>query len=476
MVEKFKPVDENQLSFQLIEAQYYLKSTKEKSNAKSLVILINGIEMAGKGEALKQLREWVDPRFLRVKADPPQPFDGRHALWQPYANFMPAEGQILVILGNWYTDLISAAVQKPKQFNEQTFDDYVQKLEAFEQDLKNNHVDVIKVWFDLSWKTLQKRLDKADEGTLEWHKMHSLDWREKKYYDQVQTLRQRFTDSWLVIDGEDEHRDQRFAQWVLKALQDCPEHRLTNKKKWQQQAIPQALLTPSNDVFDKEEYKEKLKRLTRKVAEALRADGRKIVLAFEGMDAAGKGGAIKRIVQKLDPREYEIHSIGSPENYELRRPYLWRFWTKLQPHENIIIFDRTWYGRVLVERVEGYAEPAEWQRAYEEINRFEQDLYEHQTLVIKFWLAIDADEQAKRFKEREQTPHKRFKITPEDWRNRERWDDYLNAAADMFAYTHTAYAPWHIVATNDKNTARIEILETILQHLHPAEEKEKTVK
>ncbi len=197
----------------------------------------------------------------------------------------------------------------------------------------------------------------------------------------------------------------------------------------------------------------------------MRSDPRNVVILFEGMDAAGKGGAIKRIVKKLDPREYEIHTIAAPEKYELSRPYLWRFWTKLQSDDDICIFDRSWYGRVLVERIEGFASAAEWQRAYAEINRFEQSLVKHQTVVIKLWLAISKDEQAARFKAREDTPHKRFKITEDDWRNRERWDDYLKAAADMFERSSTDYAPWHIIATDDKNTARVEVLKAILKQL-----------
>ena len=177
-----------------------------------------------------------------------------------------------------------------------------------------------------------------------------------------------------------------------------------------------------------------------------------------------KGGVIKRIVKKLDPREYEIHTIAAPEKYELRRPYQCRFWSKLQS-DDITIFDRTWYGRVLVERIEGFATEVEWQRAYAEINRFEKNLSNSQTVLIKFWLAIDKDEQAARFKARESTPHKRFKITEEDWRNRDKWDDYLKAAADMFAHTDTSYAPWYIISTNDKQQARIEVLRAILKQL-----------
>ncbi|MEG1707974.1 MAG: phosphate--AMP phosphotransferase [Acinetobacter sp.] len=460
-------VDEDQLSLNLIEAQYLLKNTRDQKNAKSVMILVNGIELAGKGEAVKQLREWVDPRYLGVKADIPKIFNPQQPFWQAYASAIPATGQMMVMFGNWYSDLLVTAMHVSKPLDETEFDRYVEDMRAFEQDLKNNHVDVIKVWFDLSWKSLQKRLDNLDPSEVHWHKLHGLDWRSKKQYDNLQKLRQRFTDDWQIINCEDEQqRDQQFAQLILTALKDCPEHLSKTRTKWKQAAIPESLLQPEHTPLTHEDYKKELKKLSRKVAKALRCDERRTIIVFEGMDAAGKGGAIKRIVKNLDPREYDIHTISAPEKYELRRPYLWRFWNKLQTDEDITIFDRSWYGRVLVERLEGFASPPEWQRAYDEINRFERDLVQNQTLVIKFWLAISQDEQAARFKAREETPHKRFKITPDDWRNREKWDGYLQAAADMFERTNTSDAPWHIVATNNKYTARLEILRAILKQLN----------
>lgn len=460
-------VDEDQLSLNLIEAQYLLKNTRDQKNAKSVMILVNGIELAGKGEAVKQLREWVDPRYLGVKADIPKIFNPQQPFWQAYASAIPATGQMMVMFGNWYSDLLVTAMHVSKPLDETEFDRYVEDMRAFEQDLKNNHVDVIKVWFDLSWKSLQKRLDNLDPSEVHWHKLHGLDWRSKKQYDNLQKLRQRFTDDWQIINCEDEQqRDQQFAQLILTTLKDCPEHLSKTRTKWKQAAIPESLLQPEQTPLTNEDYKKELKKLSRKVAKALRCDERRTIIVFEGMDAAGKGGAIKRIVKNLDPREYDIHTIAAPEKYELRRPYLWRFWNKLQTDEDITIFDRSWYGRVLVERLEGFASPPEWQRAYDEINRFERDLVQNQTLVIKFWLAISQDEQAARFKAREETPHKRFKITPDDWRNREKWDGYLQAAADMFERTNTSDAPWHIVATNNKYTARLEILRAILKQLN----------
>ena len=454
------------LSLQLIEAQYALKNTKAKKNAKSLVILVSGIELAGKGESVKQLREWVDPRYLRVKADPPHLMNTTTPFWQPYVRYMPAEGQMIVMFGNWYSDLLATTLHVSSPFDEIMFDAYIEQMKQFEQDLKNNHVDVVKVWFDLSWKSLQKRLDKMDASEQRWHKLHGLDWRNKKQYDNVQKLRQRFTDDWLVINCEDEvKRDQAFATHVLEHLKYLPNHPLKVRTKWQQAAVPEVLVQPDTVVLEETEYKAELKKLTKKVAEALRADGRKTVIVFEGMDAAGKGGAIKRIVKKLDPREYGIFNISAPEKYELARPYLWRFWNKLLEQETISIFDRSWYGRVLVERVEGFASDVQWKRAYDEINRFEKDLSDTQTVVVKFWLAISKEEQEARFKARELTPHKRFKITAEDWRNRGRWDDYLTAAADMLERTHTDYAPWYVIATNNKYSARIQILKALLKQL-----------
>ncbi|MFT4020780.1 MAG: phosphate--AMP phosphotransferase [Acinetobacter sp.] len=459
-------INEEQLSYELIAAQHQLRKSAGTDQAKSVLVLVSGIELAGKGEAVKQLREWVDPRYLRVKADPAHVLSNKEAFWKPYAHFIPSEGQIVVLFGNWYSDLLTTAMHVSKPLDETLFDAYVQQMRQFEQDLKNNNVEVVKFWFDLSWKSLQKRLDNMDSSEQQWHKLHGLDWRNKKQYDNIQKLRQRFTDDWLVIDGEDQQwSHQSFARHILHSLQHLPKHTGPVLQRWRQAPIPKEIVDVQAETIESAEYKKQLKKLTRKVAEALRLNQRQVVIVFEGMDAAGKGGAIKRILKKLDPREYDIHSIAAPERYELRHPYLWRFWTKLEQSSPINIFDRSWYGRVLVERIEGFAQPYEWQRAYDEINRFEKGLVDTQTVVIKFWLAINKDEQEKRFKARETTPHKRFKITEEDWRNRAKWDDYLKAAADMFQRTNTDYAPWYVIATDNKKQARLAVLKAILKQL-----------
>lgn len=249
-------IDEHRLSIDLIEAQYTLKNSWGQKNAKSVLVLVSGIELAGKGESVKQLREWVDPRYLKVKADPPNMLSNDQAFWQPYVNFIPREGQIAVMFGNWYSDLLTTAMHVSKPLDETLFDAYAENMRAFEQDLKNNQVDVIKVWFDLSWKSLQKRLDHIDASERQWHKLHGLDWRNKKQYDNLQKLRQRFTEDWIIIDGEEpEVRDQSFAQSILQAMKDLPEHPTQGQEHWPQALIPHELLHPDTEKMEKAKYR-----------------------------------------------------------------------------------------------------------------------------------------------------------------------------------------------------------------------------
>ncbi|MDE6712965.1 MAG: phosphate--AMP phosphotransferase, partial [Lachnospiraceae bacterium] len=188
-----------------------------------------------------------------------------------------------------------------------------------------------------------------------------------------------------------------------------------------------------------------------------------VVIAYEGWDAAGKGGNIKRITGALDPRGFEVHPIASPEPHEKARHYLWRFWNRLPRTGHIAIFDRTWYGRVMVERLEGFCSESDWRSAYREINEFEKELSDWGAIVIKFWVQIDKDVQLQRFTDRQNTPGKKWKITEEDWRNREKWDQYETAIDEMLQKTNTAYAPWVILESNDKKYARIKALKTVIE-------------
>lgn len=483
------------LKLALIEAQYALRDTRDKPRGRGVLIIMSGIELAGKGEALKQLRGWADPRLLKVKAR--LPVEPHSPLWLQDAALLPEKGEIVILFGSWYGDLIQSRMaylqqQKVKDkkknkdkaathdssaldMNNERFTREIERLHMFERDLRAQGITVCKCWFDLSWEQLQERLDAAKKSEEKWLSLHGLDWREKEQFDELKRLRADIGIDWIDIDGKDSKEcDLEFGHIVLSALREPRQPTATASRRWKPAEVPVALFAPDQAVLEKETYKARLKDAQAKLAKLVhRCENRSIVLVFEGMDAAGKGGAISRVVEPLDPRQYQVFPIAAPEPHELRHPYLWRFWSKLPVQDfvqanavtNLAIFDRSWYGRVLVERIEGFARAGEWQSSYAEINRFERDLTSGGTIILKFWLSISSAEQESRFLARQATPHKRFKITADDWRNRKRWDDYLQAAADMFAHTNTAEAPWVIVATDDKYTARLAVLDALNRRL-----------
>lgn len=517
-------MDKDALRLALVTAQYALRATRQQTpptlnKPTGLLVLVNGMEQAGKGTAVKQLRQWVDPRLLKVEATVGHAPLSYQPIWQVHTGAMPRHGDVMVYFGNWYADLLYNVMRiatsnnedKKKQSKNQKHIDknalpiakwqaYLQQqlaeLKAFEQDLIANHTRLLKCWFHVDMETLHSRLQDSEADP---QFLYQIDWNSKKViekFNEVAATLLRQQDDWIIIDGDDKSAAaDNFCHEVLHAMQMAlvssrtsttestekkPPSKTKKSKLKVEQApfepvkIPKSLTNIDDSKISKSEYNDALAKKQTHLAELLRArQGRHVVFAFEGMDAAGKGGAIKRLVAALDPREYQIYNIGAPMLYETQHPYLWRFWTKL-PNEQtnhvsrIAIFDRTWYGRVLVERIEGFATDDEWQRAYDEINRFESDLVEAGTLVIKYWLAIDKKEQLKRFEARQDTPHKQFKLTDDDWRNRDKWSDYVQSAADMLARTDTKTAPWCIIATNEKRQARLDVLDHAIQQLSEA--------
>lgn len=510
-------MDKDALRLALVTAQFALRATRQQTpptinRPTGLLVLVNGMEQAGKGTAVTQLRQWVDPRLLKVEATVGDCPLEHQPIWQAHTKALPRHGDVMVYFGNWYADLLYNVMRmatlddedsEPKESGDKNnkklknkalpiaqWQDYLQKeltkLQAFEQDLAANQTKLLKCWFHVDIETLQARLndDKSDPEFL-----YQIDWKSKKVVDtfnEVATALLRQQDDWIIINGEDKSQAAtHFCHEVLQAMQTALASskaasskaeikNIKNAAKFEPVKIPKTLMNIDDTEIDKSDYHQALAEKQARLAELLRArKGRHVVFAFEGMDAAGKGGAIKRLVAPLDPREYQIYNIGAPMLYELQHPYLWRFWTKL-PNEQtdrisrIAIFDRTWYGRVLVERIEGFATDAEWQRAYAEINRFEADLVAAGTIVIKYWLAIDKKEQLKRFEAREETPHKQFKLTDDDWRNRDKWLDYVQSAADMLARTHTDDTPWCVIATNEKRQARLDVLDHAIEQLSSA--------
>ncbi len=499
-------MDKDELRLALVTAQFALRATRQQTppptnNPTGLLVLVNGMEQAGKGSSVKQLRQWVDPRLLKVEATIGYPPLAYQPIWQAHTKAMPRHGDVMVYFGNWYADLIhnvmrmiqeASADRASGQQELPTADwhlyltEQLAELQTFEQDLCANHTKVLKCWFHIDAETLKERLN---DDTADPQYLYQIDWCDEQVLEQFNLIAAtilREQGDWVIIDGNDKSQAQvSFCHEVLHAIQaalassEVPVEENSDNVSASNIAastfvaaeVPKALTDIKDHDLDKSDYKEELAEKQAEFAKLIRArGGRHVVFAFEGMDAAGKGGSIKRMVAPLDPREYQIYNIGAPMLYELQHPYLWRFWTRL-PNEQtdrisrIAIFDRTWYGRVLVERVEALAGPADWQRAYGEINRFEADLQAAGTLVIKYWLAIDKDEQLERFEARRETPHKKFKLTDDDWRNREKWSDYVQAAADMLAHTDTEHAPWCIVATNDKRRARLDVLDQAIAQL-----------
>lgn len=467
----------------LLAAQYELKA----QGRFPVIVLINGVEGAGKGETVKLLNEWMDPRLIRVETFlQPTAEERQHPPAWRYWQRLPSKGRIGVFFGNWYSQMLHARVNKALTRGQ--LDAAIDQAERFERMLADEGALILKFWFHLSKGQLKQRLKYLKKDPRLGWKLSPLDWRQAKVYDRFvkqgeRVVRRTHHDyaPWHVVPGFDERfRSLTVGTLLLKALQRA----LANKPRKQRKAAAVALppvdgrgVLESLDLgqrLDKADYEDQLLAEQARLARLLRDKKYRrhaLVAAFEGNDAAGKGSAIRRVTGALDPRQYRIVPVAAPSDEELAQPYLWRFWRHIPRKGDFTIFDRSWYGRVLVERVEELTPVADWQRAYGEINEFEEQLSDAGIVLAKFWLAIDQDTQLERFKAREETPFKRFKITEDDWRNRDKWDLYSQAVNDMVVQTSTAVAPWTLVEANDKRFARVKVLRTLNEALERAYDK-----
>ena len=449
----------------------------------SVIVVIGGVDGAGKGETVNLLHEWMDARHLDTHAfgSPSDEERERPPFWR-FWRMLPAKGRIGIFFGSWYTDPIIQRV-----YGETTKAELLpalQRIQGFEKMLVDDGTLIIKWWFHLSKKAQQKRLKAlASDPDTRW-RVTKQDWKHFKLYDKFRrvserTLRETSTGEapWLVIEGTDKrYRSLTAARDLLDRITQrlagpaaAPAARKPTRVKQDPHTILDTL-DLSQQLTDKK-YERELEQLQGRLNGLWRqakADGLSAVLVFEGWDAAGKGGAIRRITPALDARDYQVISVAAPTDEEKARHYLWRFWRHLARAGRVTIFDRSWYGRVLVERVEGFAREDEWRRAYAEINQFEEQLAEHGIVLLKYWLHIDADEQLRRFKAREKITFKQYKITDEDYRNRAKTHDYELAANEMIGRTTTEYAPWVLVEANDKRHARIKILQALCARLEKA--------
>ena len=465
----------------LLDAQFDLLQSQKFP----VIILIAGVDCAGKGETVNILNEWMDPRHIETHAirDLTDEELERPPMWR-YWRVLPPKGKIGIFIGTWYSSPLIENVYGTIKNAE--LDQRLERIVRFEKMLCDEGALFLKFWLHLPEKQQKKRLKSLEKDASTSWRVTDTDWKHFKLYDRFHRVSERMlriTSSaeapWLIVEGSDpRYRYLTIGKAILQSIRqrlDLPE-RPTREEPFPPitMAIDGLRIIQSLDLsktLEQSAYKDELAKWQGRLNLLSRHPHFKrisVVVVFEGNDAAGKGGAIRRITQALDARSYRVTPIASPTEEERRQPYLWRFWRHLPHQGRFAIFDRSWYGRVLVERVEGYCTHADWMRAYVEINDFEEQLVRHNTVIVKYWLAISKEEQQKRFAEREKIGFKRFKITEEDWRNREKWDDYEGAVCDMIDRTSTEIAPWTLVEANDKNYARIKVLKTLCSKIEAA--------
>lgn len=476
LARKVFDLQEPRLRVALLNAQYRLLNRADRT----LLVVVAGIAGTGKGDAVNLMNEWMDPRHIHTLAfDTPTPEQAQYPPFRRYWNALTAKGRIGIVFGSWYVPLLKEAARKRPDagFIEQE----AERIRRLEATLAANGVQIVKLWYHMSAQAQAARTRTLLSSPETAWKVVPEDLKVPKQFGRLRNAGLAAierTDAphapWTVVPAADTQlRHLRTAQTLLAALRRQQAPRPARGAAAADKAmrrIPDRLGEVDYDALvDKSDYDIELGLLQGRLALATRSPrfhaNHSLVLVFEGQDAAGKGGAIRRVTHALDARQFEITPVSAPNSDELAHPYLWRFWRHAPSPGRIAIFDRSWYGRVLVERVEGYAAPADWRRAYGEINDFEAQLADHGAIVLKFWLAVTQDVQLARFKEREHSPFKTFKITPDDWRNRKRWNDYTQAANEMLARTDTPAAPWHLISANDKRYARLQVLRHIVHAL-----------
>jgi polyphosphate:AMP phosphotransferase len=473
--------EEPKLRNALLDAQYELVAKKQCS----VVILIAGVDGAGKGETLNTLNEWMDPRHIQTNAMRPvtDGLEGRPPMWR-FWRALPPKGRMAVFVGSWYSQPLIERVYGETKTAE--LDQQIDDILKFERMLHDEGTLVLKFWLHLSKAQQKKRFKSLEKAKETAWRVGETDWKHLGMYKKFQSTAQhllRGTSTadapWLIVEGRDErYRNLTVGTAILNALRSRLD---AVAKKKTDDAVPVRFESIDgvtvldrmelDQELSKDEYHEQLALLQGRLNLATRHkrfDKLSVVAAFEGADAGGKGGAIRRVTQALDARKYDVIPIAAPSDEEKLRPYLWRFWNQVPERGRIAIFDRSWYGRVLVERVEKFCSVADWTRAYGEINDFEEQLVANGSVVIKFWLQVSKAEQLRRFEERKAIPFKQHKITDEDWRNREKWDDYSLAVCEMVDRTSTEHAPWTLVEANNKHFARLKVLRTMVEAIENA--------
>ncbi len=446
-----------------------------------VIVLVEGWAAAGKGSLINELISEIDPRFYNVVSPPVLPEkEERYPFLYQYAKAIPENGKIMFYDSGW----MEGAVRKylRRDITKKQYKDRMRAVCEFERQLRDGGYLILKLFLHIDQAEQRKRISALRENhETEWRVTEDDLWQHREYknfrdtYDEFMTQTGK-TIPWYVLDGSRKRQSARDALKLLVELIDkgMQQGRYIGKpfqEKFPLLKMPKLAEVDLSPALTDEEYKKELKKLQKRLGELHNTIYRKkipVILCYEGWDAAGKGGNIRRIARPLDPRGFDVKPIASPEPHELARQYLWRFWIRLPRSGHVSIFDRTWYGRVMVERLEGFCADDDWKRAYNEINEFERQLTDWGAVVIKFWIHIDQDTQLQRFTDRQNTPEKQWKLTEEDWRNREKWPQYEEAIDEMLQKTSTENAPWYIIESNDKKYARIKALKLVIKALEKA--------
>ena len=477
----------DELRTRLLEAQIAMRE-----RGIPVYLIIAGIEGAGKGGVVNRLDEWLDARGVDVYAFWEESDEERlrPRAWR-FWRAMPRRGEIGVFFGGWYLHPLEQRFSG--EWDDAELDQCLRGIRELERMLIHDGALIVKCWYHLSEQEQRDKLKILARSDRSRWKMLPKRSKFSEHYQRFEEVADRIVRStdigrapWHIIEASDSrYRDMTTGRILLREMENVLATTADNGCQKDEPSTPTLELLPDApearvtlldridlaQTIDRDDYKQRLADLQTELNDlAWKAYSRQIstVLVFEGVDAAGKGGAIRRVTQAVDSRLREVIPIAAPTDEEKAHHYLWRFWRRIPRAGRMTIFDRSWYGRVLVERVEGFASHADWARAYLEINDFEQQLTSYGIVVQKFWLQISKEEQMARFEARQNTPYKQYKITDEDWRNRERWDEYRDAVNEMLARTSASHAPWNLIAGNDKRFARIQVLETVTRALREA--------
>lgn len=437
------------------------------------MIVIGGNDRLAASELANQLTEWFDSRLVRICAPDNSLVENKlRPFLCPYWNLVPARGRITIVVGDWTTRTAVATLNG--ELKGELLKSRLKSLKNFEEILAVDGNAIAKIWIDTPEKNLKKRLREAEDTDAEGWVVNSRDLllSKNKNHTTLKNIRTHSSGKglpWKIISGSDpKHRDLVAGKSITQQLSSGLRRKKPKANKLNSRTRGLLESATAHPVLEKKDYSQQMAKLQIRLGRLSRAAAKRgisTIVALEGVDAAGKGGVIRRLAAKLDAAQYHVHPIPAPTPEEKARHYLWRFWIRIPVFGHMAIFDRSWYGRVIVERVEGFCRTDEWARAYSEINDFEARQAEAGSIVLKFWIHISKEEQLRRFHEREKSPHKRHKMTKEDYRNRKKWDDNQKAAEDMIVRTDTPHAPWIVVQGNDKRHARVAVLKTICRAL-----------